>query len=394
MTSMIHIDGAQGEGGGQILRSSLALAMVTGCGLTMERVRAGREKPGLMRQHLTAVRAAKEICGATVTGDAIGSSTLTFIPGSVRPGDYTFSVGTAGSATLVLQTVLPPLFIASGPSRLVLEGGTHNPWAPPFDFLQRAFLPLVNRMGPRVTATLERYGFYPAGGGRFVVEIEPARIETRQEPLTPGPSPDHRSGGARAGARGAIADQRPVRLEETSSRLTGFDLLERGEIVQRRGRVLLSNLPPLIAERELEEIARLTGWDAECFSREAVPAQGPGNAVLLELQSEHVTEVFVGFGEHGVKSENVAKRAVDAMRQYLTANVPVGPQLADQLLLPLGISVWQSRNEARPARCSFRTMPLTNHARTQIETLRAFLGISVTTQEEQARGAVLVTVEP
>ncbi len=360
MSHMIHIDGSQGEGGGQILRSSLALAMVTGCGLTMDRVRAGREKPGLMRQHLTAVRAAKEICRATVTGDAIGSSALTFIPGPVRPGDYTFSVGTAGSATLVLQTVLPPLLIASGPSRLVLEGGTHNPWAPPFDFLQRAFLPLVNRMGPRVTATLERYGFYPAGGGRFVVEIEPASS---------------------------------IRADETSSRLTGFDLLERGELLQRRGRVLLSSLPLLIAERELEEISRLTGWDAGCFSREVVPAQGPGNAVLLELQSEHITEVFVGFGEHGVKSENVAKRAIDAMRQYLTANAPVGPHLADQLLLPLGISVWQSRDEAAPARYSFRTMPLTNHARTQIETLRAFLGVSVTTQEDVARGAVLVTIE-
>lgn len=360
MTSMIHIDGSQGEGGGQILRSSLALAMVTGCGLTMDRVRARREKPGLMRQHLTAVRAAKEICGATVTGDAIGSSVLTFIPGPVLPRDYTFSVGTAGSATLVLQTVLPPLLIASGPSRLVLEGGTHNPWAPPFDFLQRAFLPLVNRMGPRVTATLERYGFYPAGGGRFVVEIKPANSD---------------------------------RTDETSSRLAGFDLLERGEIVQRRGQVLLSNLPPHIAERELEEIARLTGWDASCLTREAVPAQGPGNAVLLELQSEHVTEVFVGFGEHGVQSEHVAKRAIEAMRQYLTANVPVGPHLADQLLLPLGISVWQSRDEVAPARCSFRTLPLTNHARTQIETLRAFLGVSVTAREEEARGAVLVTIE-
>ena len=165
MSDIIQIDGSQGEGGGQIVRSSLALAMVTGNGVAIEKLRAGREKPGLMRQHLTAVHAAAEICQAQVTGNAIGSSSLTFQPGRVIPGEYKFSVGTAGSATLVLQTVLPPPLIADGPSRVILEGGTHNPWAPPFDFLSRAYLPLVNRMGPSVTATMDRPGFYPAGGG-------------------------------------------------------------------------------------------------------------------------------------------------------------------------------------------------------------------------------------
>ena len=170
---MLTIDGSQGEGGGQILRTSLALAAVTGTPFSIEKIRAGREKPGLLRQHLTAVKAAAEICAASVAGAEMGSSALTFRPGPAKAGEYAFSVGTAGSATLVLQTVLPALMIASAPSSLVLEGGTHNPGAPPFEFLEKCLLPLLNRMGPTIVAKLERPGFYPAGGGRFTVEISP-----------------------------------------------------------------------------------------------------------------------------------------------------------------------------------------------------------------------------
>src|SRR5262245_64635982 len=163
MTPALHIDGSHGEGGGQIVRTSLALAVVTGRSVAIDNIRAGRKEPGLKRQHLAAGNAAGEICGGRVTGAAVGSRAVTLEPGPVRPGNYHFRVGTAGSATLVLQTVLPALLIADGPSTLVLEGGTHNPWAPPFDFLEKAFLPLVNRMGPHVEVELERHGFYPAG---------------------------------------------------------------------------------------------------------------------------------------------------------------------------------------------------------------------------------------
>ncbi len=193
---MITIDGSQGEGGGQVLRTSLGLSLVTGKAFRIEKIRAGREKPGLLRQHLTAVRAAAQVGGAKVSGDEIGSRTLAFEPEQVRGGEYEFAVGTAGSATLVLQTVLPALIVAGGPSRLTLKGGTHNPWSPPFDFLQKAFLPLLERMGAKVTAELIRPGFYPAGGGEFTVEIQPV----------PG------------------------------GRLQPLDLLERGETVSRRHR--------------------------------------------------------------------------------------------------------------------------------------------------------------
>jgi RNA 3'-terminal phosphate cyclase (ATP) len=171
---LIRIDGRLGEGGGQILRTSLSLSLVTGKAFRIENIRAGREKPGLLRQHLAAVLAAAEVCGGEVEGAVPGSSCLTFRPGPVRPGQYRFSVGTAGSATLVFQTVLPALMLGSWPSSVEVEGGTHNMAAPPYDFLSRTFVPLVNRMGPNVSLRFERYGFYPAGGGRFSAEIQPA----------------------------------------------------------------------------------------------------------------------------------------------------------------------------------------------------------------------------
>jgi len=351
VSDLVLIDGAQGEGGGQIVRSSLALSAVTGRPVRINRVRAGRERPGLMRQHLTALRAAQQICDAHITGDAIGSQSVTFEPGRVKPGEYQFAVGTAGSATLVLQTVLPPLLIATGPSRLILEGGTHNPWAPSFDFLQRSFLRLVNLMGPKVTATLERHGFYPAGGGRLIVEIDPAQ------------------GGS----------------------LTGFDLLERGTLQKRTGRVLSCNLPSHIAERELTELRRLAEWSDESLTHEPVIATGPGNVVLIELHYEHVTELFIGFGEVGVKAETVAKQAVQAMREYLVTDVPIGPHLADQWLLPLGLSVWQQPVSARPP-VKFRTQNLTNHSHTHIDVLRAFLGINIATEVDAAQRVTTMTI--
>ena len=176
---MITIDGSQGEGGGQILRTSLALSLVTGQPFRMERIRAKRQKPGLLKQHLTAVEAAKTVGCAEVEGAALSSQTLEFRPGPVTPGNYRFAVGTAGSATLVLQTVLPALLTASGHSTLTLEGGTHNPMAPPFDFLEKCFMPLIHRMGPSVELELRRPGFFPAGGGRFHARIEPAKKLSR-----------------------------------------------------------------------------------------------------------------------------------------------------------------------------------------------------------------------
>jgi RNA 3'-terminal phosphate cyclase (ATP) len=272
------------------------------------------------------VNAATEISRAEVTGAAIGSRELTFAPGSVVSGNYAFAVGTAGSTTLVLQTVLPALLVASGKSKLILEGGTHNPFAPPFDFIEKAFLPLVNRMGPRVTAELERPGFYPAGGGRMSVTVEPATALER------------------------------------------LDLPVRGEVLDRRAKAVVANLPISIAERELNVIARKMSWPREWMKAESVErSPGPGNVVTIEIECEHVTEVFTGFGQRGLRSEAVAEKAGEQARRYIASEAAVGEYLADQLLIPMAMA----------GIGSFTSLPLSRHATTNIEVIGKFLDVTI-----------------
>jgi len=326
---MITIDGSSGEGGGQILRTSLALSLVTGKPFRIERIRARRAKPGLRRQHLTAVLAAAEVGRADVQGAELESRELVFTPGEARPGEYHFDVGTAGSTTLVLQTVLPALMIADGPSQLRLEGGTHNIYAPPVDFLEKAFLPILARMGPVVEVTLQRPGFYPAGGGSI-------RVGVRPEPQL-----------------------RPI------------ELVERGRIRRRMACGVVSRLPLHIAEREVETIRRRLSWPAESVSTRQVESAGPGNVVTIEIHSEHVTEVFTGFGQRGVPAEKVAAGVVREARQYLKAGVPVGGHLADQLLIPMALA----------GGGTFRTLAPSSHTTTNIATLGHFLDASVRTDQ-------------
>jgi len=322
---MIEIDGSQGEGGGQILRTSLALSLVTGKAFRIVNIRAGRPKPGLLRQHLTSVHAAAEVGGAKVEGDTAGSRELTFTPGAVRAGRFHFRVGTAGSTTLVAQAVLPALLTAAGPSELVLEGGTHNPFAPPFDFVVRAFLPPVARMGPSVKAVLDRPGFYPAGGGKVRILIEPA------------------------------------------AKLSAISLLERGEVRRCSVRAVVANLPLHIAEREARAVQKRLSIPDDCATVEAVESAGPGNVVTVEVESEHVTEVFTGFGQKGVRAEAVARGVADEAWRYLDSGVPVGQHLADQLLIPMALA----------GEGAFRTLPLSSHAETNIEVMRQFLSVSI-----------------
>jgi RNA 3'-terminal phosphate cyclase (ATP) len=319
---MLTIDGSEGEGGGQILRTALALSMVTCTPFRIVKIRAGRTKPGLLRQHLTAVQAAAKISGAKLEGAGLGSQDLIFWPEKVRSGDYHFAIGTAGSTTLVLQSVLPALMLATGTSRITLEGGTHNPHAPPVDFLQHAFLPIVARMGPQIHLDLERYGFYPAGGGRFSVVIEPAQ------------------------------------------KLTPLSLLERGEITFRLCEATVAGLSNDIAHRELKTVATGLNWPEEVFSvRRASANPGAGNILTIQIGSQYVREVFTGFGERGIRAEAVGAHALEQAQQYLAANVPVGPFLADQLLIPFALA----------GTGCFATTALTRHAQTNINIIRCFL---------------------
>jgi len=338
---MLTIDGSYNEGGGQILRTALTLSLATRTPFRIEKIRAGRKRPGLLRQHLTAVDAAGRIGNADVRGAEINSQELTFVSQDVIPGDYHFSIGTAGSTTLVLQTVLPVLMLASKPSSLTLEGGTHNPAAPPYDFVERAYVPLVNRLGAQVRTELVMAGFFPAGGGKLKITIEPR------------------------------------------SELRSLELTSRGEIRRRSARALVANLPRSIAERELAVVEGKLGWEPSSMVAEAVSSHGPGNIVLLEVECANVTEVFTGFGERNVRAEIVADRVVTETRKYLAANVAVGEHLADQLLVPMALMKGGT----------FTTLPLSRHSQTNIETIRKFLSAKIGVCVENNRSCTVeVTV--
>jgi RNA 3'-terminal phosphate cyclase (ATP) len=334
---MITIDGSYNEGGGQILRTALTLSLATRTPFRIEKIRAGRKRPGLLRQHLTAVEAARRIGAAEIRGAEINSQELTFAPQDVIPGDYHFSIGTAGSTTLVLQTVLPVLMLASKPSMLTLEGGTHNPAAPPYDFVERAYVPLINRLGAQVRTELLMAGFFPAGGGRLKITIEPP------------------------------------------SELRPLELVSRGDIRRRSARALVANLPRSIAERELAVVEKKLGWEASNMMAETVPSHGPGNIVLLEVECTNVTEVFTGFGERNVRAEIVADRVVTETRQYLAANVAAGQHLADQLLVPMALMRGGT----------FTTLPFSRHSETNIDTIGKFLPAKIRVCTENNRSCMV-----
>lgn len=326
---MLSIDGAHGEGGGQIVRSALALSLATGTGFRIERVRAGRRKPGLLRQHLTCVEAARAISHAEVDGAALGSGQLGFRPGPLSRGRYRFAIGSAGSTLLVVQALLPALLRDGGAWRLELEGGTHNPAAPTFDFFARVLAPLLTRLGARLKASLDRAGFYPAGGGHITVEVA------------------------------------------SGTRLKDLELTSRGDIRRRTIEALVARLPRSIGEREVAAARRFLGWDPKLGTVVEVASAGPGNIVSILVEAEQVTEVFTGYGARGLPAERVALDAARQAAAYLSTPAPVGEFLADQLLVPLALG----------GGGRYLTLPLSRHTRTQIALLRLFTGVEVRTRD-------------
>jgi RNA 3'-terminal phosphate cyclase (ATP) len=325
---MILIDGVFGEGGGQILRTSLGLSLYTKQSFRISNIRAGRKKPGLLRQHLTAVNAAREISEALVKGAQLKSQQLEFIPGVIIPGDYHFAVGSAGSATLVFQTILPAFLTGNskdGEMVIAFEGGTHNMMAPPFDFLQETFLGILKKMGAEIQADLKAYGFYPAGGGCFQVKTIPV------------------------------------------SRLQPIELLKRGEIIRQGADCLGSQIPRRIPRQEAEIIAQGMGWPMSSCRYEKVASQGPGNVVMIKIESLALTEVFTAFGEKGLALQTVANNAVEQIRNYLDQDMVVDQFLADQLLIPMAIA----------GKGKFITGKPTLHTETNIQVIKKFLDIDI-----------------
>jgi len=328
----VYVDGSEGEGGGQILRTSLALACITGKHLHMENIRAARRNPGLARQHLSCVHAARQICEGRCEGAALGSQVLHFQSGLVRSGDFTFDIGSAGSASLVVQTVLPALFLANGPSTVTVTGGTHNPWAPPFDFLSETFLPTIENAGFDARCELNKHGFFPAGGGEITLHIYPWK-----------------DGMDRA-----------------------ISLCELGGQRQIHARIYTARLPGHIAERQKKLLLR-SGLNLKHVEHiEVTDSDGPGNCVMLRLCSERGTTVFTAFGQRGKPSEKVVAEVVGMAEDFLESGATVDHFLADQLLLYMAI----------PKGDCYTTNELSTHLTTNIETIKKFLPVNFTIEPQ------------
>jgi len=351
---MVVIDGSAGEGGGQVLRTALTLSVLTGQPVEIDNIRAGRPKPGLRPQHLTGVRAAAAICGAEVEGAELDSRSLRFAPrGPARPGQYTFDVaqiagqGSAGAVGLVLQTMLLPLALANGTSRLTLRGGTHVPWAPSVDYLKEVFLPAVARMGIRAGIELVAWGFYPVGGGEVRM-----RIEGRSGPLAP------------------------------------LHLTERGPLRRVWGYGVAANLPSHIPQRianRAHNVLRGAGLPADVQARR-VRSAGPGAAIFLFAEYEGISAGFAAYGRKGLPSDKVAQAACDELLAHHRSGAPVGPHLADQLVLPAALAQGTT---------IFVTSAVTDHLLTNLSVVQAFLPIEARVEGEKgAPGKITIQGVP
>jgi len=335
---MITIDGSSGEGGGQVLRTGLTLAAITGKPLHVYNIRAARPKPGLQAQHLTSVRAAAAICGAELEGDVLGSQSLTFRPThSPQAGEYVFDVseartgGSAGATTLILQTLLLPLAMAGGNSRLTLRGGTHVPFSPPFPYIQHVYLPTLWRMGIHAQVELRRYGWYPAGGGEIVIGIQAMR-----------------------------------------NHLSPIALTERGELRKVWGSAIVSNLPSHIAQRMAGRAANVL-QDAGIKNRvEAahVEAIGPGVGIFIFVEYEHSLAGFTAYGRRGLPAEQVAEAACHDLLAYHRSGAAADMHLADQLMLPAALAAGQGQSR-------WTTCRITQHLLTNAWVVRQFLDVPI-----------------
>lgn len=322
---MRQIDGSQGEGGGQVLRTSLALACLTQTPIQILNIRARRPKPGLQAQHLQAVRAAGAITRAKVSGDQMGSQSLYFAPGPVQAGEYAFDIGTAGATTLVLQTVFLPLCFAESVSHLTITGGTHVPWSPAFPYVEGNWLPCLREMGVNATVTLDRAGFYPRGGGRVRAEVHP--------------------GGA----------------------LTPLQWMERGAPRGVRALSGAANLPGHVKQRQSARLRAALGKQGTVEIQE-LSAPSPGSVAVIFAEYENGRGCFVGLGKKGKPAEAVAEEAISGLNKFLASPSTVDEYLADQLLLPLAFATGPSE---------FTTVEITQHLLTNAAVIEEFGGAEI-----------------
>lgn len=329
---MLEIDGSLGEGGGQVLRSALTLSMLTRTPIHLKHIRARRSKPGLMAQHLKAVDAAAAVSHAEVNGAFLGSTSLTFQPGEIRSGRYKFEISTAGSTSLVLQTIFIPLSLGGSASSVMITGGTHVPWAPCYHYLEQQWLPFMRAIGFDAQLKLFQAGFYPQGGGRIDAAVRPAAQIT------------------------------PLRLEA------------RHELLAIEGISAVANLDLSIAERQKRQALRRLSPICPNLHIKITRLPSPGKGTLLFLLARFKPEpgaslqtspqaCYYALGERQKPAERVADQAVDALLEFLETDAVIDQYLADQILLPLSFASGASR---------FRTSRVTQHLLTNAEIIRIF----------------------
>jgi len=324
---MIEIDGSYGEGGGQILRTALSLSCLLKKPFRIFNIRKARKKPGLMPQHLTSVRAAQLLSDAEVMGDHTGSTELSFSPREVKGGDFFFDIGTAGSTSLVLQTIIPSLVFSKEKTTVTLKGGTHVPYSPSFNYLSGVFASFLKRIGIEIQFTIESYGFYPRGGGKVRADIFPAK------------------------------EIKPLRIEE------------RGNILMLKGYSGVGNLPLSIAERQrnamLEKIYSQIK-DLKCpVDIEPLNVSTPGQGTFIFIQSESENSIagFTSLGERGKRAESVGEDAASEFLQYYSTDAALDPHISDQIVLYLSIC----RDES-----VFTTSCITEHLMTNLWVIGLF----------------------
>jgi RNA 3'-terminal phosphate cyclase (ATP) len=338
---MIEIDGSYGEGGGQILRTALSLSCVTGYPVQLFYIRKGRKKPGLMPQHTTCVNAVAMISNAHVSGNEIGSTNLLFRPGRIHAGDYAFDIKTAGSSSLVFQTLLPPLLFAGKPSNITIKGGTHVPFSPTYHYISEVFIPMLKCIGIHAECSISRYGFYPRGGGETSFSVFPV---------------EH---------------------------IKGIHLLSKGDLLSLRGYSGVSRLPLMIAGRQKKSLQlKLAPLSAEIQTLD-VPSIGEGTFVFLKGEYENVYSGFSSLGKRGKPAESVGEDAAAAFLDFHNSRQCLDPFLTDQIVVYLSLS---------RRHCSFTTPHITQHLLTNLWVIDKFLNVRCQIEGETG-SAGKVTIE-
>lgn len=340
----VVIDGSLGEGGGQVLRTSLSLSVVTGKPLQITNIRANRSQPGLKHQHRQAVQAAAAICQADVEGSSLGSTSLSFHPGSVQGGEYRFSIPTAGSASLVMQTVFYPLAFADRDSQVTVQGGTHVRWSPCYHYLEQQWLSYLERMGYQAALTLQKTGYYPKGGGEIRARIQPG----------PGKTP--------------------------------LKLTERGELVHVRGIAAVTDLPDHITRRMRDRVVSRVGhkYPLQDIRTRELAGHDKGAFLFLSAVFEESTAGFCALGERGKRAEIVADEAIDQLLDFIDGSGCVDRFVADQLLIPMAIAQGKSL---------LKVSEITSHLVTNALIIQEFLPVDFDIQGKTGQPG-MISVDP